>query len=609
LSASPSPPPRLDERLRRLIRLRRALGLVREAAPGWAWASLALLVGQAAVPLLGLLLVKLLVDSITRALAAPAPLMALGEPLGYVLLIGLVALAASLLQALSSVVGEGLGQKLTDHVQGLIHARSVELDLAYFETPSYYDHLHRAQREGGHRPAQVVSGLAALLRGGLSLLGVAGLLLAFDPFIVLLLAAAAVPGLLVRLRHSRQLYGWRLFRTATERLLLLHDWMLTHQIFAKEVRLFGLGPHLQRRHRELRDTLRRERMSLARRRAAADVMAQSAGTVAVVLAMGFLVKRVVLGTITLGALVMYYQALQRGLGYLQQVLTALAGLYEDSLFLANLEQFLEQRPRVVDPPDPVPLDHPGPLGIRLERVTFRYPGRSEEAVRGVCLEIGAGEIAAVVGRNGSGKTTLVKLLCRLYDPDEGQVLLGGHDLRRYRVAELRRQFGVIFQDFAQFPVTVRENIGFGDTARAQDGEAVRAAAAWAGALPLIDGLPQGLDTLLGRWFSGGHELSHGEWQRVALARARFRDARVVVLDEPTSSLDALAEADLLGRLRQLLDGRTALFISHRFSSVRSADRIFVMDGGAVVETGRHEELMACGGLYARMFRAQAERYT
>ncbi len=585
------------------------MGLVREAAPGWAWASLALLVGQAAVPLLGLLLLKLLVDSITRALAAPSPLRAMDEPFAYVLLIGVVALVASLLQALASLVAEGLGQKLTDHVQGLIHAKSVELDLSYFETPSYYDHLHRAQREGGHRPAQVVSGLAALLRGGLSLVGVAGLLLAFDPFIVLLLAAAAVPGLLVRLRHSSHFYGWRLRRTATERLLLLHDWMLTHQVFAKEVRLFGLGPHLRARHRELRDTLRREKMDLARRRAGADVMAQSAGTVAVVAAMGFLVQRVVLGAITLGALVMYYQALQRGLGYLQQVLAALAGLYEDSLFLSNLEQFLDQRPRVADPPDPLPLPDQRPLGIRLEGVTFRYPGCSAEAVRGVCLDIGAGEIAAVVGRNGSGKTTLVKLLCRLYDPDQGRVLLGGHDLRRYRVAELRRQFGVIFQDFAHFPVTVRENIGFGDPDRGVDDATIRAAAAWAGAGPVIDGLPQGLDTLLGKWFSGGHELSQGEWQRLALARARFRDARVVILDEPTSSLDALAEADLLGRLRQLLDGRTALFISHRFSSVRSADRIFVMDGGALIETGRHEELLARGGLYARMFRTQAERYT
>jgi ATP-binding cassette subfamily B protein len=591
------------------VRLRRALGLVREAAPGWAWASLALLVGQAAVPLLGLLLLKLLVDSITRALATPSPLRALDEPFAYVLLIGVVALVASVLQALASLVSEGLAQKLTDHVQGLIHAKSIELDLTYFETPSYHDHLHRAQREGGHRPAQVVSGLVALLRGSLSLLGVAGLLLAFDPFVVLLLTAAAVPGLLVRLRHSGQLYGWRLFRTATERLALLYDWMLTHQIFAKEVRLFGLGPHLRTRHLELRETLRRERMDLARRRAEADVMAQSAGTVAVVVAMGFLVQRVVLGAISLGALVMYYQALQRGLGYLQQVLTALAGLYEDSLFFSNLEEFLEQRPRVMDPPDPLPLDDPGPLGIRFEGVCFRYPGSSEEAVRGVCLDVGPGEIAAVVGRNGSGKTTLVKLLCRLYDPGEGQVLLGGHDLRRYRVAELRRQFGVIFQDFARFPVTVRENIGFGDSARTWDGDAVRAAATWAGAGPLVDGLPQGLDTLLGKWFSGGHELSQGEWQRVALARARFRDARVVVLDEPTSSLDALAEADLLGRLRQFLDGRTALFISHRFSSVRSADRIFVMDGGALVETGRHEELMAHRGLYARMFLAQAERYT
>jgi len=314
------------------------------------------------------------------------------------------------------------------------------------------------------------------------------------------------------------------------------------------------------------------------------------------------------GLITLGGVVMYFQALQRGLGYLQQLFSSLAGLYEDSLFLANLEEFLTQRPRLTDPPQPKPLLRPLPEGIVFERVSFRYPGSAEPALRDVSLTIRPGEVTALVGRNGAGKTTLVKLLCRLYDPEEGRILLGGEDLRSYRLRELRREIGVVFQDFAHFPATARENIGFGDVQRPFDDAAIAEAARRSGAQQAIEALPHGYDTVLGKWFTGGHELSAGEWQRVALARGYFRDAQVVVLDEPTSALDPLAEAELFARLRELLKGRTGLFISQRFSGVRKADRILVMDGGSVGESGGHAELMELDGLYAKLFRAQASRY-
>ena len=305
---------------------------------------------------------------------------------------------------------------------------------------------------------------------------------------------------------------------------------------------------------------------------------------------------------------MVFAALQRGLNATQQMLQALAGLYEDSLFMAHLRSFLSLEPRIVDPAEPVPVPVPLAHGLVCEGVSFGYPQREEDALRDINLELRAGEVTALVGENGAGKSTLVKLVCRLYDPQEGTISWDGQDLRRLSVDELRQQVTVVFQDFAQFPATVRQNITYGDVTGTPEktrlAEAVRAA----GAESVIDALPAGLDTPLGKWFEGGHELSVGEWQKIALVRAFYRDAQLIVLDEPTSGLDALAEVELFAAFRHLIAGRTALLISHRFSSVRMADRIYVLAEGRVVECGSHEELIREGGLYARMFNAQARMY-
>jgi len=595
-------------RLRRLLRLRWALSLVWRAAPRWASASVALVLLQGLVPLLHLLLLKEVVDSIAAVTAAPDPMAALHRPLVLVGLVGVLGVAGAALQAAGGWVSEALGLRLTDHVQGLIHERSVRLDLAYFETPEYHDHLHRAQRQGGHRPARILTGLTQLAQGVLASTAVAGLLILFEPWIALALGAAAVPGLVIRVRHSRRLFRWWGVRTATERLALVYDWMITHVVFAKEVRLFDLGRHLTARHRELREALRRERLALARRRAVGDVVAQAGAALAVFACLFVIVLRVGRGAATIGGLVMYYQALQRLLGYAQQVLASLAGLYEDSLFLEHLEEFLSQRPRIVEPDDPRPLRLPLREGVVFESVTYSYPGSDGPALQDVSLRIRAGEITALVGENGAGKTTVARLMCRLYDPDEGRVLLDGVDLRAFRLADLRLALAVVFQDFAHFPVSLRENVGFGDVAHLEDLRRIEEAAARAGADKVVAGLPKGYETPLGKWFEGGRELSAGQWQKLALARAYFRDAPIVVLDEPTAALDALAEAELHARLRALGQGRTTLLISHRFSSISMADRIVVLRQGRVVEEGTHDTLMRRAGVYASLYTAQAGLY-
>jgi ATP-binding cassette subfamily B protein len=317
---------------------------------------------------------------------------------------------------------------------------------------------------------------------------------------------------------------------------------------------------------------------------------------------------VIAGRITLGDLVMIYGAFQRGMAAIQEVSSALAGLYDDSLFLSNYQEFMELRPRVTAPPEPVPVPRPFRVALTLEHVAFAYPHTGRRVLDGVTLTVRPGEVAALVGENGAGKTTLVKLICRLYDPDAGTVTLDGIDLRRFRPEELRREIGVIFQDFARYALTVRENVRLGDPRLAVDDPRIAEALGQAGAGGITDRLDGGLDALLGCQFEGGTELSAGQWQKIALARAFLRDSRLVVLDEPTSSLDPVAEHELFAAFRRLLQGRAAILISHRFSTVRMADTIHVLAGGRIVESGSHDALMSAGGLYARMFELQSANY-
>jgi ATP-binding cassette subfamily B protein len=362
------------------------------------------------------------------------------------------------------------------------------------------------------------------------------------------------------------------------------------------------------RFRDLRRKLRGEKLGIAARRSVADLVAQTSATVAIYGSFAFIAYQTVQGVITLGDLVMYFMAFQRGQGFLQEMLSGLAGLYEDNLFLSNLYEFLDLKPKVVEPAHASPVPRPMQTGIVLNHVSFQYPTGARKVLEDVSLSIRPGEVVALVGENGSGKTTLVKLLCRLYDPTGGTITIDGMDLRRFETAALRREFSVLFQDYAQYHLTARENIWFGNTALPPDHERVVAAARDSGADDVIRGLPKGYETILGKLFEDGEELSIGEWQKVALSRAFLRDAQIIILDEPTSSLDAKAEYTIFQNFRKLAEGRTAILISHRFSTVRMADRIYVLKEGRIIEGGTHEELVSVGGTYARLFEMQAQHY-
>jgi ATP-binding cassette subfamily B protein len=593
---------------RRRLLLRRAIAIVWQSAPGWTLASFVLLIVQGVLPLLLLYLMKLVVDAVTTGLAAPDKGVAFRQVALLIGLMGAVTLVGALCRSLAGLVSEAQSQVVTDHMSDILHAKSIEVDLEYYESAQYYDTLHRAQQEAPYRPTRIVNGLVQVGQNGISLLAMAGLLFSFHWGVAAVLFAAVVPGVLVRLRYAGKMYRWQRQRTPTERHAWYFHWLLTGDVHAKEIRLFDLGPLFIRRFRDLRQQLRRERLEIATKRSVAELVTQASATLAIFGSYAFIAYRTVQGTITLGDLVMYYQAFQRGQGFLQEMLGGLAGLYEDNLFLSNLYEFLDLKPKVVEPHHPRPVPQPLQTGIVFDRVSFQYPTGTRKVLEDITLTIRPGEHIALVGENGAGKTTLIKLLCRLYDPTEGIITFDGLDLRQFETAALRREISVIFQDYARYHLTARENIWFGDVDLPPDDERIIAAARDSGADGLITGLPQGYETTLGKWFEDGEELSIGEWQKVALARAFLRDVQIIVLDEPTSALDAQAEYEVFNKFRQLAEGRTAILISHRFSTVRLADHIYVLENGRISESGTHDELVRRGGRYARLFETQAQYY-
>lgn len=588
--------------------LRRVLKLIREGAPGLALTHLALILVSGVLPLVQLYLMKLIVDRVVLSISAADKATAMMDVYVVIIIAGLTYLVGSIIDSVSAYIKQAHIQSLTDYLQQIIHSRSIAADLAYYEDARYFDNLHRAQREAAFRPASLINSLESIFQSGVTVIAISGLLFSLHWAVMLVLLAAVLPTALIRMKFSMINYDWQWKRTSTERLARYFSWMMTMYQYAKEIRIFNLGESFNERFRELRKTLREEKMQIARRRSTGEAFTQFISAIAVFGSYTFIAVRTIQGVITLGGLVMYFQAFQRGMSAIKGVLSGMNNLYENNLFLNNLYEFLDLKPLIDDPTNPQPAPRPMKTGLRVSNVSFKYSDAKKDALRNIDLEIKPGEIIALVGENGSGKTTLVKLLCRLYDPQEGSVSIDGQDVRSFRVTDLRSQIGVIFQDYTHYQLTVRENITLtekdieADTARAQE------AARYVGIDDFIKKMPLGYETTLGRWFENGVELSIGEWQKIALARAFARDSQVIVLDEPTSSLDPEAEFRVFEQMRGLLKGRSGVLISHRFSAVRSADRIYVFDAGQVIEQGTHAELLAAGGKYARMFESQAQFY-
>ncbi len=601
-------PTSLKQAIQGLVGLKRAILLVWKSAPGWMVLNSIVILIQGLLPLATLFLVSQIIDTITLGMEQADKTGVFQEVLVWLILAAGVGILTAICRSLGEYASQAQSHLVTDAVSDLLHAQSIAVDLEYYEDPGYYNTLHRAQAEAPYRPTSIVNGLVALAQNTVSLVGIVGLFLAFSPLVGVVMLIAAFPGALVRLFYSRRLFNFEKEQATQERHSWYYHWLLVNSDYAKEVRLFGLGELFRKRYQEVRQALRQGRLGIARQRATADWIVQTLATLAIFGTFGLAAYQAVNGKISLGDLMAIYLGFQIGLGSLQAILHSLAGLYEDQLFLTHFYQFLDLEPAVQSPAKPALLPERLGGGIRFEHVSFTYPNHDQPALCDIDLEILPGQVVALVGANGSGKTTLIKLLCRLYDPTQGQVRIDGQDLQSFDPLEWRKKISVIFQDYAHYQLSARENIWIGNVDQPPTLEAVIKAAQKSGADAVIRQLPQGYETPLGAWFENGKELSGGEWQKIALGRAFMRETEAIVLDEPTSSLDPLAEAELFRQFRKLIQGKSAILISHRFSTVKLADYIYVLDHGAIIEKGTHEELLQQNGTYARFFRAQAQYY-
>jgi ATP-binding cassette subfamily B protein len=590
----------------------RALRLVWETQP-----ALTVVIGlstlfQALIPAATAWVGKLTIDAVVSALAQPA----LGfGPVALPLALGVgLALAGQVLNALHQVSQDLLRDKLTYRINAQIIEKALTLDLEFFETPHKQDMLQRAWQEASFRPLMILQETFMLVQHVITLVTMTALMLRFSVWVVLLLVVTGLPALYVQSKFARESFMLYHGRAGAWRRLMYYSMLLTQGNFVKEIKLFGLGRVLLDRYKTLYAQFIRENRGLALRRNAASAALQLLGLAGYYGAYLAVILQTLGGHLTLGDLTLYSALLMQAPLIAQSLMQVMSTIYEQNLFLGNLFAFLGLQPSM--PPGGVGRPTPETLrqGIEFRHVNFRYPSSMSDILHDISLTIRPGEKIALVGENGAGKTTLIKLLTRLYDPSSGSITFDGVDLRELDPASVQARIGVIFQDFVQYHLPARENIGFGQVEALNDEARIIAAAQKSGAHEIISRLPQGYDTMLGRLFlerdgrREGSDLSIGQWQKVALARAFMRAAPLLILDEPTASLDARAEYEIFKRFQELAADRTAILISHRFSTVRMADRIIVLEAGRIIEQGTHAELLQMGGKYAALFNLQAEGY-
>ena len=534
--------------------------------------------------------------------------------------LGLVVLQATLTRGLG-LIRSVLGSRLGTDVNVAILERATALELRHFEDPEFYDKLSRARREASSRPMSLVTESFALVQNLLTLAGYAALLLQFSGWVVLALMIATVPATIAEMRFSKATFRLRNWRSPDSRRLIYLEYVLANDEHAKEVKLFGLGPMFLGRYKELAERFHADDSKLATRRSVVTTLLSLLATGAFYVSYGAMALLAAASRLTLGNMTMYVLAFRSGQSAFQSILSGIGSIYEHNLYMSNLFAYLDGTVAAEDEARALPIAAPAPKllgdgtseqGIRLENVSFRYPGQKKDdkwVLRNVDLFIPRGQSVALVGQNGAGKTTLVKLVTRLYEPTEGRVLLDGKDLRAWDRTELLARFGVVFQDFNQYQLKLRENVGVGSVEHLEEVPRIERAVEQGGAHSLVANLTTGIETPLGKWFQDGVELSGGQWQKVALARGFMREqADILVLDEPTAALDAEAEQAVFERFKELSKGKTTLIISHRFPTVRMADRILVLANNGIEEDGTHDALVAADKTYAHLYAMQAAGY-
>src|SRR5579864_5311843 len=609
--------------------LPQVLRLVWEASPPITIALFATTIVAGIIPAVSAEMSKLLINAVVRGilinhshladrvnftalgLSWPSPTLTAVNMIVFLAALQLIIFALSaLLNTLRNIFQQLLQNSVSMRIQLMVMEKAASLDLPFYEDPASYDLLRRAQNDSINRPVLMIATAFGLLQTLLTFTTMVALLIVVSPLLAVIALVSPIPAFIADTR-----YGWRGYNIARwgSRLLRRMTYLVslvTTDSFAKEVKLFGLGGYFIARYRLIASAFYASQRAQLVRRYMTGFALGNLSTIATSVTYLYVALQAIAGRLSLGDLTLYTQAAMAVQNSIQSILGGFSGMYEHNLYLNNLFELMAVKTSMPVAAKPVAVPQPLRGEIRFEGVSFAYPGADKNALTDLSFTVKPGETLAVVGRNGAGKTTLFKLICRLYDPAEGRILIDGIDLRDFEPDELRRHIGAMFQDYVDYQATAAENIGLGNVPEITDRDAIVSASKQAGSDELIAQLPEGYDTALGKWFDAGVNLSGGEWQKVALARAFMRDdAKILLLDEPTSALDAQAEYDLFERLRSLTHGRTAVYISHRFSTVRRADRIIFLEHGRLVEEGTHEELMRLGGRYARLFRMQAAAYT
>ena len=585
---------------------RESLKLVWNSSPGWTLTNIVMSTLRSVFPLMLIWLLKVVIDDITQAAKA----VSFAHTINIVWPILAVAIIWFLDEAssdFSNYVRKKQAMKLEVYMYGLLHSKAIKLDLINFERPEYFDCLARASREAPWRPNSILNNLVSMLRGVLSLVLMAGLILTLQWMLVVLLLVANIPGIWLRLYYADILYNFQRQQTPEARKSAYFNWLLTGDRPSRELRLFGLGNYFISLFRKSFLKQKEEEINILRRRTLIEFISNFFKASALLISLLFIAHQTISGKLSLGQMAMFLLAFRQGMIYIKDLFSSVAGLYEDSLFIGDTFEFLNLKENITAA-EPMIVPHPLKKKIVVDNLSFSYPGNNFKTISNVSFEIKKGEIIALVGPNGAGKSTLVRLLSRLYDCDSGKIKYDDTDIRNIDPEEYRKHFSVVFQDFMLYNLTAGENIRMGNIDEKNPESRIKASAETTGINDLIDNLQNGYETVIGNLFDDSRELSWGEWQKIALARALFRDAPVLILDEPSSALDADTEYEIFSRFREIVKGRTSILISHRFTNVSLADRIIVLNKGEVAETGTHDELMEKGGIYYTMFTKQSSRF-
>ncbi|WP_026733933.1 ABC transporter ATP-binding protein [Fischerella sp. PCC 9605] len=584
----------------------KTLSLVWAASRYWTIAWMVMLLVQGLLPAISITLTRQVVDNLVVVAGSGISAASIQKILMPVALMAGIMIVGEFLNSSGEWIRTAQSELVGDYITGLIHKQSVSVDYGFYEYSEYNDKLNRAREGASGRSLALLESAGTLLQNSITLFAMAAILLPYGLWLPTILIISALPAFYVLMYLSKIQYQWSQRTTTDRRWLMYYDYLLTNSSTAAEVRLFDFANYFQSSYRSLRRRLVKEQFQLLKLQTLGRFVAAIVALIITGGALAWMGRQVLLGILTLGDLALFYQAFNQGQGIVKELLSNLGKIYRNGLFIGNLFEFLQIQPKIVDPAKPIAVPVKPQQGIRFRQVTFRYPGSTEPVLENFNLTIPAGKIVAIVGDNGAGKSTLIKLLCRFYDPESGRIELDGIDVRDFAVQEFRRLITVLFQSPIHYHTSAGENIALGDISAEFNQAEIEAAAKASGIHDKIMRLPLGYQSMLGKLFPEGTDLSGGQWQRLALARAFFRRAQIVILDEPTSAMDPWAEYDWLERFRTLARGRMAIVITHRFTLAMQADIIHVMRDGQIVESGSHDQLLALDGLYAQSWKAQME---